>query len=149
MLYFRSISADDGEEDLSESIVNYKSAAMCLSGPPRIRLQAAIEWARRLKENCPESPEVIHAYDSALGLIALIAGLEETVQTRFTQQGERSTLAHEASSAAFGEKLADKALEWLEQGRCLVWGQLTNLRTPLDDLRESDRESDIELAERI
>ena len=26
------------------------------------------------------------------------------------------------------------ALEWLEQGRCLVWSQLNNLRTPLDML---------------
>ncbi|TEB39521.1 hypothetical protein FA13DRAFT_1769396, partial [Coprinellus micaceus] len=31
-----------------------------------------------------------------------------------------------------------KALEWLEQGRCLVWGQQNQLRTPLDDLRAHD-----------
>ncbi|KAH6905442.1 CHAT domain-containing protein [Coprinopsis sp. MPI-PUGE-AT-0042] len=39
----------------------------------------------------------------------------------------------------------DKALEWLEQGRCLVWNQLQTLRTPLDDLERHDPQ----LAERI
>ena len=32
----------------------------------------------------------------------------------------------------------EKALEWLEQGRCLVWSQLNQLRTPVDDLRAHD-----------
>jgi hypothetical protein len=29
---------------------------------------------------------------------------------------------------------ANLALEWLEQGRCLVWNQLNQLRTPIDNL---------------
>ena len=33
---------------------------------------------------------------------------------------------------------ADLALEWLEQGRCLVWNQLNQLRTPIDNLRMKD-----------
>ena len=32
------------------------------------------------------------------------------------------------------------ALEWLEQGRCLIWSQLNNLRTPLDTLFAHDPE---------
>jgi hypothetical protein len=28
----------------------------------------------------------------------------------------------------------DLALQWLEQGRCLVWNQLNQLRTPIDNL---------------
>jgi hypothetical protein len=31
------------------------------------------------------------------------------------------------------------ALEWLEQGRCLVWNQLNSLRTPVDNLRAHDQ----------
>ncbi|KAJ7090650.1 hypothetical protein C8R44DRAFT_861251 [Mycena epipterygia] len=30
-----------------------------------------------------------------------------------------------------------KAVEWLEQGRSVIWGQLLNLRTPVDELRKS------------
>ncbi|KAF6753158.1 hypothetical protein DFP72DRAFT_1131766 [Ephemerocybe angulata] len=49
-----------------------------------------------------------------------------------------SGLPLQAAATAFAFDRIDKALEWLEQGRGLVWGQLTNLRTPLDDLREHD-----------
>ena len=28
------------------------------------------------------------------------------------------------------------ALEWMEQGRSIVWGQMVQLRTPLDELRQ-------------
>src|SRR6266545_7329149 len=31
-----------------------------------------------------------------------------------------------------------RALEWLERGRCLVWTQLNQLRTPLDEWRSVD-----------
>ena len=33
-----------------------------------------------------------------------------------------------------------KALEWLEQGRSVLWGQILHLRTPLDGLRAADFE---------
>jgi len=44
-----------------------------------------------------------------------------------------------AASAAFALGEFEKALEWLEQGRCLVWNQLNQLRTPVDDLRAQNK----------
>jgi hypothetical protein len=32
----------------------------------------------------------------------------------------------------------DKAVEWLVEGRCIVWNQLNLLRTPVDELRSYD-----------
>ncbi|KAF5309727.1 hypothetical protein D9611_014438 [Ephemerocybe angulata] len=58
-----------------------------------------------------------------------------------------SGLALESAAAACGLDRADKALEWLEQGRCLVWSQLNALRTPLDDLRSHDEELADSIAE--
>ncbi|KAH6915569.1 CHAT domain-containing protein [Coprinopsis sp. MPI-PUGE-AT-0042] len=122
-------------KDLVASISSYKSAATSSFGPPQIRLKAARIWAQLLNQHHPESIDTLHAFDTALTLIALIAGLEESVRGRYAQLQDICGIALEAASAAFSLGRADKALEWLEQGRCVVWSQLSNLRTPIDDLR--------------
>jgi hypothetical protein len=38
-----------------------------------------------------------------------------------------------ATAISFGQY--DKAVEWLEQGRSIVWNQILQLRTPVDELR--------------
>ncbi|KAH6910829.1 CHAT domain-containing protein [Coprinopsis sp. MPI-PUGE-AT-0042] len=132
-------------EDLVASISNYKSAATSSFGPPWQQLQAARSWAKLLNQHHPQSPDILHAFDVALALIALIAGLEESVQGRYSRLQDISGIALEAASAACSFGRADKALEWLEQGRCIVWSQLSNLRTPIDNLRLYNSE----LAQRI
>ncbi|KAH6880937.1 CHAT domain-containing protein [Coprinopsis sp. MPI-PUGE-AT-0042] len=122
-------------KDLVASISSYKSAATSSFGPPQDRLKAARIWAQLLNQHHPESIDTLHAFDTALALIALIAGLEESVQGRYSQLQDLCGIALEAASAAFSLRRPDKALEWLEQGRCVVWSQLSNLRTPIDDLR--------------
>jgi hypothetical protein len=47
-----------------------------------------------------------------------------------------SDLPLQAAAAACLLGHVDKALEWLEQGRCLVWTQLNHLRTPIDELAQ-------------
>jgi hypothetical protein len=51
-----------------------------------------------------------------------------------TQTGLPTAAA--AAALQFGK--IDLALEWLEQGHCLVWNQLNGLRMPVDDLRAKD-----------
>ncbi|KAH6897724.1 CHAT domain-containing protein [Coprinopsis sp. MPI-PUGE-AT-0042] len=122
------------EEDLAASISHYKSSATSTFGPPRHRLKAAIIWANLLSQHHPLSLDILHAFDMALSLIALIAGLEESVRGRYSQLHDIHGIALKAASAACSLGRVDKALEWLEQGRCVVWSQLSNLRTPLDNL---------------
>lgn len=133
-IYSRFISTGS-DADLGGAICQYKSAAISTVGSPKIRLDAARRWADVLLEHDPHSPDIIPSFDTALGLVALIAGLEQTVRGRFTQLEKTTGLALQAASAACALDRADKALEWLEQGRCFVWSQLNNLRTPLDELR--------------
>ncbi|KAH6904719.1 CHAT domain-containing protein [Coprinopsis sp. MPI-PUGE-AT-0042] len=122
------------EEDMAASISSYKSAATSTFGPPRQRLKAARIWAKLLNQHQPQSLDILHAFDTALTLIALIAGLDKSVWGRYSQLHDICGIALEAASAACSLGYADKALEWLEQGRCVVWSQLRNLRTPIDDL---------------
>ncbi|KAF6750050.1 CHAT domain-containing protein [Ephemerocybe angulata] len=137
-LHVRFISGGD-TKDLEESIGVYRLGATCDIGSPWERLLGAVKWAQLLRQYHPQSPEILLAFDVAVHLGALKAGLEHTVQGRYSQ------LETKAAAAAFELDRTDKALEWLEQGRCLVWSQLNNLRTPLDELRIHDSE----LAQRV
>ncbi|KAF6765344.1 CHAT domain-containing protein [Ephemerocybe angulata] len=124
--------------DLEDAISRFKTASISSVGSLRVRVHAAQQWARRSIEYNPSAPEIIAAFDTALSLVAMVAGLERTVKARYTQLEETSGLALEAAAVACALERPDKALKWLEQGRCLVWTQLNNLRTPLDDLRIQD-----------
>ncbi|KAF6753805.1 CHAT domain-containing protein [Ephemerocybe angulata] len=143
-LHLRFVSGAD-TEDLDASISCFRAAAVSFLGSPDTKLAAARRWAQLLIEHYPQSPEIVPSISTALDLVALVAGLEKTVEGRYTQLQSISGLALEGGAAACFLGMADKALEWLEQGRCLVWNQLNNLRTPLDDLRIHDKE----LAENI
>jgi tetratricopeptide (TPR) repeat protein len=123
-------------EDVENAISTLKIGATSISGPPQIRFQAARTWARLLSldPQHAQPSEILSAFDTALNLVTLIAGLDQTVQRRHSQLDTLSNIALEAASSACSLGRPDKALEWLEQGRCLVWNQLNQLRTPLDDL---------------
>jgi len=103
---------------------------------PSTRLYAAKKWAQLSKTL--GLPQTLEAYSVALDLVAQIAGLNHTIQQRHTDLIVISSLTTSAASAAFSLGDVEKALEWLEQGRCHVWSQLNQLRTPLDDLRAHD-----------
>ncbi|KAF6759607.1 CHAT domain-containing protein [Ephemerocybe angulata] len=105
--------------DLEKSMSCYKVAATSTIGSPRVKLAAAKRWASLVIQHHSHPPEIILAFDTALGLVALIAGLEQTVRGRYTQLEDISGLALKAAAAACALDRADKALEWLEQGRCL------------------------------
>ena len=82
----------------------------------------------------------MEAYNSAIQLVSQLAGLEQTIRNRHTNLLDTSDLAASAAACAFKFGRPELALEWLEQGRCLVWSQLNNLRTPLDALFAHDPE---------
>lgn len=140
-LRFLSTSPDGGrKEDLKNSIDHYRSAATSDIGSPQVKLRAASFCARLLSEHFPHSPETLTAFDLAIRLLTMVAGLEQTMSGRYSQLQRSSGLAPKAAAAACTANQPGKALEWLEQGRCLVWSQLMHLRTPLDELRAQDPE---------
>ncbi|KAF6755177.1 CHAT domain-containing protein [Ephemerocybe angulata] len=141
------IAAYDATKDasyLEEAISAYKSSATLTFGPPAIRLQAARLWVQHAT-NQGDADSIIAAYDVTVQLLSETVGLEQTLEKRHQTLKQVSKTTLQAASAAFGLNRIDKALEWLEQGRCLVWNQLNNLRTPLTELQEQDAD----LAERV
>ncbi|KAJ3535306.1 hypothetical protein NMY22_g6545 [Coprinellus aureogranulatus] len=134
-----------GQRDLVNSISNCKSAALYACGSPKDKLKAAQNWALFQVQLDAHSADILPAFDTAVSLIAIVGGLEQTIQGRYMQLEETSGIVLEAASAACRLGRPDTALEWLEQGRCLVWNQLNHLRSPLDDLRDRNPQ----LAQRI
>ncbi|TFK18595.1 hypothetical protein FA15DRAFT_249782 [Coprinopsis marcescibilis] len=132
------------QQDVDNSIKYYKISAT-ISGPPSVRLEAASNWATLSSQHYPTSHDTLDAYDTAIRLISLVAGLEQTIHNRQLKLRDISGLTLKAAAAACALGRPDRALEWLEQGRCLVWSQLNQLRPPLDELRLHDKD----LAERI
>ncbi|KAJ2932952.1 hypothetical protein H1R20_g4113, partial [Candolleomyces eurysporus] len=75
------------------------------------------------------------AFATTVNLVTVVAGMEYTVKRRYDYLSKRSHRVLTAATAAISVGRFDKALEWLEQGRGLVWTQLHGLRTPLEALR--------------
>jgi hypothetical protein len=76
----------------------------------------------------------LNAYNTAIQLISQVAGLEQTIQKRHSNLVDISDLVTSAVACAFKFRRPELALEWFEQGRCLIWNQLNNLQSPLDVL---------------
>jgi len=122
--------------DFSDTIAatsNYRQSATHMSGSPSVRLTAAQLWAHLSASHNPS--DSLEAYDTVVNLLSQIAGIDRTIRQRHSSLVDISKLTATAASAAFAQEEVGKALEWLEQGRCLVWSQLNQLRTPVDDLR--------------
>ncbi|KAF6754379.1 CHAT domain-containing protein [Ephemerocybe angulata] len=122
--------------DLKAAIEIYRTAAQNPSCPSTNRLIAARKWANWSHFFDPASS--LPAYAKLIELLSSLVGLENTMQRRHETLAQYSSLTLKAAATAFEVEQPLKALEWLEQGRCLVWNQLNNLRTPLDNLRAHD-----------
>jgi hypothetical protein len=104
-----------------------------------VRLKAAIQWAHYSRSSDDPS-QSLDAYNAAIQLVSQVAGLEQTIQKRHSNLLDISNLVSSAVACAFKFGRHELALEWLEQGRCLTWSQLNNLRTPLNALSAHDPE---------
>ncbi|KAF6756152.1 TPR-like protein [Ephemerocybe angulata] len=138
--------------DVNEALALFRTSATSEFGPPHDRLNGAEEWVGLLEKYNSSSPDILTAFDVVIRLTTLTTTLDQSLEKRYAKLVDTSGVPLKAASAAFALKRADKALEWLEQGRCLVWRQLTSLRTPLDDLRQHDShlaESVVELSRKL
>ncbi|KAJ7917716.1 CHAT domain-containing protein [Mycena leptocephala] len=120
--------------DLQEIICQYTSAACSTTGPAYVRFKAASQWA--FSALMEQDPSVLKAYDRALDLLQEVAWLGLSVNDRHHQIIKAGPVVRGAAEAAIFSGQPEKAVELLEQGRSVIWGQLLNLRTPIDALKQ-------------
>ncbi|KAG9126677.1 hypothetical protein FRC07_002467 [Ceratobasidium sp. 392] len=114
----------------------YKTAGLIPTGYPTLRLQASHLWAR-YASLLDEDP--VGAYGHFMKLLPQVVWLGTSVHHRYKQLTRSIQQAvTEAASVAVAVNQRGLALEWLEQGRSIVWGQMLNLRTPIDKLYSAD-----------
>ncbi|KAG9093619.1 hypothetical protein FS749_014079 [Ceratobasidium sp. UAMH 11750] len=125
---------DRGERTDSElSVSYYKSAANSVAGYASSRLSASRNWARG--ESSPESK--LEAYQLMMSLIPRVVWLGNSVDHRWQYAAPTSKMVTEAVAVAIEQRKYDLALEWLEEGRSIVWNQMLQLRSPLDQLQSA------------
>ncbi|KAF8996178.1 TPR-like protein [Cyathus striatus] len=125
---------------LEEAISLYRRAATISTGPATVRITAARRWAQLCSDSEHKKAEALEAYKVAFALLPEVVWLGFDMRTRHRQVKELSSLSQAAAATAISFGEYKTALEWLEQGRGVVWNQLTDLRAPVEALRECDAE---------
>ncbi|TDL18808.1 hypothetical protein BD410DRAFT_830680 [Rickenella mellea] len=135
--------------DLEKSIVTYATSASSPVGPPSICLKAATTWSvlalGELRRFHPSDQSALDAYRVAFDLLPRVAWVGLNIETRHHHLLAASSLACDAAAVAISANDPHIALAWLEQGRSIVWGQILQLRTPVEELRLSHPELAVEL----
>ncbi|KAF8138812.1 TPR-like protein [Boletus edulis] len=112
--------------DLEKAISLYSDAASAPFGPTRDRFHASQIWIK-----CAQlirHSSLFHAYSAAITLLPQLAWVGLSLTRRY------SALRHEAAATALDLGFPETAVEWLEQGRSIVWGDLLQLRSSYEDL---------------
>ena len=113
--------------DIQASIALYRESAQ-VNGKPSICLKSAARAA--ILSSVYDSSHCLDDFALAISLLSQVAGLEQTIHCRHTNISLYSGLVQSAVATALQYDRPDLALEWLEQGCCLVWNQLNQLHTP-------------------
>ncbi|KAJ7207437.1 CHAT domain-containing protein [Mycena pura] len=123
------------QQDFEELLAQFTAAARSDTGPASVRFRACSTWAEQAQMT--QHPSLLSAYSVAVDLLSEMAWLGLSIRDRHHIILRGGKLITDAAAAAISASRNDKAVEWLEQGRSVIWGQLLALRTPLDSLKES------------
>ena len=118
--------------NLEQAISLYSHAASARVGPIRDRFHASQQWiscTRRIRHR-----SLLHAYYVAINLLPELAWIGLSLTHRYAELARGADLVREAAAAALDSGLLETAVEWLEQGRSIVWGELFQLRSSYDEL---------------
>ncbi|KAG2746772.1 hypothetical protein P692DRAFT_201621352 [Suillus brevipes Sb2] len=125
-----------GEDTDSINIAmhHYKAAANFVPGGLLFRLRASLDWVRRADQH--RHATELEAYGTSMQLMDAYMSATASVSSRHRAMKDfPSTLAVDAASCALRDGDVRRAVELLEQGRTIIWTQMTRLRTPLDTLQ--------------
>ncbi|KAK0187354.1 CHAT domain-containing protein [Armillaria mellea] len=121
--------------DCEEAMFLCKSAALTQTGQPRNRLVGAVKWARLSRK--VDFSSVLETYKVTLDLLPRVAWTGQSIAAQHRRIAEDGFIVNMAVKWAIHCDKADTALEWLEMGQAIVWGQLHNLCSPVDFLSDA------------
>ncbi|KAG8765225.1 hypothetical protein FRC12_007618 [Ceratobasidium sp. 428] len=128
-----SLSLHDPHYD-TKSEECYRRATLMPVSDPTTKLMASKHWAEI-------SSNPLEAYTYSMAILPQVVWLGDPVSRRYECLAKDiGNIVTKAAATAISEGELPLALEWLEQGRSVVWNQTLQLRTPFDDLHAVDSE---------
>ncbi|KAG2116370.1 TPR-like protein [Suillus cothurnatus] len=127
---------DAGEDDnsLNAAMHHLQAAANVVSAGLLPRLRASLGWVRRARQHSHGTE--LEAHIASIQLLDAYMSTTASVSSRHNIMKEfPSTLAVDAASCALRSGDVRRAVELLEQGRTIIWTQMTRPRTPLESLQ--------------
>ncbi|KAG6371198.1 hypothetical protein JVT61DRAFT_9821 [Boletus reticuloceps] len=118
--------------DLEQAIILFSYAATVPIGPVGVRFGASRNWiscAQRIRHHT-----LLHAYSVSIGLLPQFAWIGLSLTQRYMHLAEDPKFVRDAAAAALDSGLPETAVEWLEQGRSIIWGELFQLRSSYEEL---------------
>ncbi|KAG2151641.1 CHAT domain-containing protein [Suillus bovinus] len=128
-----TVTGDDSDS-LNAAMYHLKAAANVDSAGLLSRLRASLSWVRDARQYSHATD--LEAYATSMQLLDAYMSTTASVSSRHNIMKDfPSTLATDAASCALRSGDVCRAVELLEQGRTIIWTQMTRLRTPLDSLQ--------------
>lgn len=129
--------------DIENALHSLSDALREKSGLPWERLKAGLEYVnlepRLPLTACPKVP-LLEIYEEILNLVPRVAWLGHNISKRYEEIIKLGTVANRAAAAAIAAGQYTRAVEWLENGRSIVWSQVLQIRPTLDELRRRDQQ---------
>ncbi|KAG2130307.1 CHAT domain-containing protein [Suillus bovinus] len=126
--------AGENTDSLNDAMHHIKAAASIISAGLLPRLRASLLWVHHARQHSHGTQ--LEACTTSMQLLDAHMSVTASVSSRHNAMKEfPSTLAVDAASCALHSGDVTRAVELLEQGRTIIWTQMTRLRTPLDGLQ--------------
>jgi tetratricopeptide (TPR) repeat protein len=119
-------------EDIENALDFLQKAAEYPIGSPFHKFKPTLKWAELSVIHRPSS--ALTAYQQTMSLLPQLVWQGISVHRRYQRIHEVGSLTTDAAAVAIKMKDDKLALEWLEEGRMIIWKQMLQLRTPVDDL---------------
>ncbi|KAG6371209.1 hypothetical protein JVT61DRAFT_9833 [Boletus reticuloceps] len=101
-------------------------------GPISVRFCASRNWI--LCAQCIHHPSLLRAHSIAINLLPQLAWIGFSLTHRYAELKRGADVVREAAAAALDSGFPELAVEWLEQGHSIVWGELLQLRGSYEEL---------------
>jgi tetratricopeptide (TPR) repeat protein len=132
-VYHQRHQATGAAEDLDTAIGLWRSAAASPFGKPAARMQAVLDWRRALLRE-RDLARAAEPAELGVSLLPVLAwrGLDRA--RREERLADVTGLASEAAALAIELGRPERAVELVEQGRAVLWGQAVQTRGDLSAL---------------
>ncbi|KAF9009671.1 CHAT domain-containing protein [Cyathus striatus] len=134
-LFFARYKMTQSNDDIERAVSLYRQATQMPVGSPLARLICGRLWGSLCLLVDPE--QALHAFKIIFNdIVPQLAWIGRTMEQRYLLLETLADVVSRATAVAIRYKQLHMAMEWLEQGRSIVWNQVNSFHSPLDDLRK-------------